>query len=141
MAEGVLRSLLAARGIDASQVRIDSAATHDVRVGSPPFELAVKSAAKRGYAIEQQLARQVTPQDFDDFDYILVMDRNNLAHLRSISPTHCKQKIELLLEYGDRHHGKDVPDPYGGQAKDYERALDMIEDGCRGFVQILARDP
>lgn len=141
MAEGVLRSLLASKGVDASQVRIDSAGTHDFRVGSPPFELAINSAAKRGYAIEQQLARQVTPHDFDDFDYILVMDRDNLAHLKSICPTRCKQKIELLLEYGDKHHGKDVPDPYGGQPRDFERALDMIEDGCRGFVQILSRDP
>jgi protein-tyrosine phosphatase len=140
MAEGVLRSLLASKGIDANQVRVDSAATHDFRVGSPPFELAIKSAAKRGYAIEQQLARKVTPQDFDDFDYILVMDRDNLAHLKSVCPTRCKQKIELLLEYGDKHHGKEVPDPYGGQPKDFDRALDMIEDGCRGFVQILARD-
>lgn len=139
MAEGVLRSLLAARAIDGSQVRIDSAATHDYQVGKPPFDLAIRSAAKRGYAIEQQLARRVTPQDFDDFDHILAMDRDNLAHLRSVCPTRCKQKIELLLDYGDQHHGKDVPDPYGGQSKDFERALDMIEDGCRGFVQILVR--
>jgi low molecular weight protein-tyrosine phosphatase len=139
MAEGVLRSLLAGRGIDASQVRIDSAGTHDFQVGKPPFALAIQSAKGRGYEIEQQLARRVTPQDFDDFDHILAMDRNNLAHLRSICPTRCKQKIELLLEYGDRHHGKEVPDPYGGQPRDFERALDMIEDGCRGFVQILAR--
>jgi protein-tyrosine phosphatase len=141
MAEGVLRTLLAARGIDASRVRIDSAATHDYRIGEPPFDLAVKSATGRGYSIERQVARKVTPQDFDDFDHILVMDRNNLANLKSICPTRCKPKIELLLEYGDRHHGKDVPDPYGGQAKDFERALDMIEDGCHGLVQILARNP
>lgn len=140
MAEGVLRSLLAAKGIDASRMRIDSAATHDYRIGEPPFDLAIKSAARRGYSIERQAARKVTPQDFDDFDYILVMDRNNLANLKSVCPTRCKPKVELLLEYGDKHHGKDVPDPYGGQPKDFERALDMIEDGCRGFVQILARD-
>jgi protein-tyrosine phosphatase len=139
MAEGVMRSLLATMGIDESDVRIDSAATHDYKVGEPPFDLAVRAAARRGYSIDRQLARRVTPQDFDDFDYILVMDRNNLAHLWSICPTRCKQKIELLLEYGDAHHGKDVPDPYGKGPGDFERALDMIEDGCRGFVRILAR--
>lgn len=140
MAEGVLRGLLAAKGIDASRVRIDSAATHDYRIGEPPFDLAVKSAAKRGYSIERQAARRVTPRDFDEFDHILVMDRDNLASLKSICPTRCKPKIELLLEYANKHHGKDVPDPYGGQPNDFERALDMIEDGCRGFLQILARD-
>ncbi len=140
MAEGVLRSMLAAKGIRASEVRVDSAGTHDYQVGKPPFEMAVRTATKRGYDIDQQLARRVAPQDFDDFDHILVMDRNNLANLKSICPTRCKQKIELLLEYGGEHHGKDVPDPYGGQPQDFERALDMIEDGCRGFVRILARD-
>lgn len=141
MAEGVLRSLLAAGGIDASQVRIDSAGTHDYHVGEPPFEAATRAAMKRGYGIEHQRARRVRPQDFEDFDHILAMDRANLVHLRSICPTRCKQKVELLLEYGDRHHGKEVPDPYGGQPKDYERALDMIEDGCRGFVRVLVRTP
>ena len=45
----------------------------------------------------------------------------------------------LLLEYGERFHGKDVPDPYGGEVKDFELALDMIEDGCRGLAKLLAR--
>lgn len=139
MAEGVLRSLLQARGVDASQVRIDSAGTHDYHAGKPPFELAVQAAMKRGYDIGQQLARQITPQDLDDFDHILVMDRSHLANLKSVCPTRCKQKIELLLEYGTEHHGKDVPDPYGGPPKEFERALDMIEDGCRGLVKLLIR--
>lgn len=139
MAEGVMRSMLAAKGFDATQVRIDSAGTHDYQVGKPPFELAVRSATKRGYEIQQQVARRVTPQDFDDFDQILVMDHNNLAHLKSMCPTRCKHKIELLLEYGDDHHGKEVPDPYGGQPQDFERVLDMIEDGCRGLVTLLTR--
>lgn len=139
MAEGVMRSLLAGKGVDAHLVRIDSAGTHDFHIGSPPFDGAVQAAVKRGYDIRHQVARRVTPQDFDDFDHILVMDRNNLVHLRSICPTRCKHKVELLLEYGDAHHGKDVPDPYGGPSRDFERALDMIEDGCRGFVQIITR--
>lgn len=134
-----MRSLLASKGIDPGQVRVDSAGTHDYHVGKPPVELAIRAAKQRGYEIGEQLARRVTPRDFDDFDHILVMDRNHLASLRSICPTRCKQKIELLLDYGDEHHGKDVPDPYGGTSRDFERALDMIEDGCRGFVRILAR--
>ena len=139
MAESVLRAILADRGVDSRKVHIESAGTHDYQIGQPPFEMAVKAAKTRGYDISAGAARAVTPGDFDRFDHILVMDQANLRHLRTICPTRCKQKIELLLEYGDAHHGKEVPDPYGGEPGDYERALDMIEDGCRGLAQLLAR--
>ena len=139
MAESVLLSILEKQGMDPSKVHVESAGTHDYQVGKPPFDLAVRTAKSRGYEVKPRAARPVTPGDFDRFDHILVMDQANLRHLRTICPTRCKQKIELLLEYGDAHHGKEVPDPYGGQPKDYERALDMIEDGCRGLAQLLAR--
>jgi protein-tyrosine phosphatase len=140
MAEGVLRKQLAAAGMESS-VRVDSVGTHDMRAGSPPSPLAVESAKRRGYDIEKRVARALRPADLDDFDLILCMDKANVAHLRTVAPTRCKQKIELLLEYGDRFHGKEVPDPYGGKAKDFELALDMIEDGCAGVTQLLARAP
>lgn len=139
MAETVFRKILVEEGVDVSKVHVESAGTHDYQLGNPPFELAVKTAQRRGYEVKARAARPVTPSDFDRFDHILVMDQANLRHLRSICPTRCKQKIELLLEYGEAHHGKEVPDPYGGQPKDYERALDMIEDGCRGLARILRR--
>lgn len=141
VAEGVLRSMLAARGIEAGQVRIDSAGTHDYRVGHPPFAPAVESAAKRGYGVAHPAARRIGPRDFDDFDYILAMDRGNLDQLTSICPTHSKSKIELLLDYGGTHQGEDVPDPFGGQAEGFERALDLIEEGCRGLAEALAGKP
>ena len=67
------------------------------------------------------------------------MDRSNLSALKSVCPTRCKQKVELLLEYGDEFHGKEVPDPYGGKEEDFNLALDMIEDGCRGLARLLLR--
>lgn len=139
MAEGVLRAILESKGIGRGTVRIESAGTHDYHAGKPPFEAAVEAARRRGYEIARQRARRVVPSDFDAFDYILAMDKANLSQLMAICPTRCKQKVELLLQYGDQHHGKEVPDPYGGQPHDYERALDMIEDGCRGLALLLSR--
>ena len=135
-AEGVLRRLLAD---SASRFEIDSAGTHDYHVGKPPFPAAVEIAKRRGYDITGCIARRVKAGDFEDFDLILAMDRSNLNALRSIAPTRSKDKIELLLDYGDRFYGKEVPDPYGGKAPEFELALDMIEDGCRGLIQLLAR--
>ncbi len=138
MAEGVFRKLLTKEGNEKA-FEIASAGTHDYQVGKPPFPTAVESAKKRGYDITQVVSRRIKPGDFDHYDLILAMDRSNLASLRQIAPTRCKQKIELLLEYGDRYHGEEVPDPYGGEAKDFELALDMIEDGCQGLAGLLVR--
>ena len=140
MAESVLRGLLAQSGVEAASIDVESAGTHDYQLGQPPYELAVKAAHGRGYEIAARAARPVSPSDFDRFDHILAMDRANLRHLQAICPTRCKHKVELLLEYGDAHHGQEIPDPYGGEARDYERALDMIEDGCRGLAAILTRE-
>ena len=137
-AEGVLRGLLTAAG-KGDAIEIASAGTHDYHAGEPPFPVAVAVARRRGYEIAPRAARRVTSGDFDHFDLILTMDNANLASLRSIAPTRSKQKIELLLTYGDRFHGKEVPDPYGGKPSDYAIALDMIEDGCRGLVSLLLR--
>jgi low molecular weight protein-tyrosine phosphatase len=139
-AEGVLRKMLKDAGIE-SGIEVDSVGTHDYHVGEPPFPDAAALAKRRGYEISHLVSRRIKPNDFDHFDLILAMDRENLASLKTIAPTRTKQKIELLLEYGDKFHGKEVPDPYGGKAKDFERALDMIEDGCKGLVELIAKSP
>lgn len=136
MAEGVFRKMLADAGVKA-ELEIDSVGTHDYQAGKPPDPLAVASAKRRGYDITQLVARRLRPHDLDHFDMVLVMDRANMAHLKTVAPTRCKQKIELLLEYGEKFHGKEIPDPYGRQGKDFEVALDMIEDGCRGLVELV----
>ena len=138
MAEGVLRKMLAAEGAE-DRYEIDSAGTHDYHAGEPPFPLAVAAAQKRGYEIHHLVARRIRPNDLDHFDLILAMDNGNLANLRTIAPTRCKPKIELLLAYGDKFHDKEIRDPYGAKPKEFEIALDMIEDGCRGLAGLLAR--
>ena len=137
MAEGVFRRLLGRQGME-REILVDSAGTHDFHVGKLPSALAIVTTSKRGYDITHCRSRRLAMDDFDRYDHILVMDRSNLAHVRKIAPTRAKDKVELLLEYGDTYHGREVPDPYGGEQKDFERALDMIEDGCAGLAQILA---
>ena len=138
MAEGVFRKVLATRGA-ADRFDIDSAGTHDYYTGKPPYPMAVAAAKARGYDITHLVARRIRQHDFDHFDLILGMDKSNLESLKSVCPTRSKNKIELLMDYGDSFHGKDVPDPYGGEVKDFELALDLIEDGCRGLAKLLAR--
>ena len=137
-AEGVFRARLAKKNPDHG-IEIESAGTHDYHVGKPPFPSAVEAAKRRGYDITGCVSRRVQQGDFEHFDLILCMDRSNVAALKTVAPTRYKEKIELLLDYSEKYHGEEVPDPFGGDEKAFERALDMIEDGCRGLVRLLVR--
>ena len=140
MAEGVFRKMVRDLGVE-ENFELDSAATHEYKTGESPSPAAIESAKKRGYDIAACVSRRIVGHDFDHFDMILAMDRSNVASMRAVAPTRSKQKIELLTEYADKHHGQDIPDPFGRQEKDFELALDMIEDSCRGLAQALVRPP
>ena len=127
-AEGVLRRLVREEGLE-DRIEIDSAGTGGWHAGSPPDERATEAASRRGIDLAGA-ARQVEPADFERFDLILAMDRDNLAELWRIAPDdEARAKLRLLL--GDR----DVPDPYYGGARGFEDVLDLVEAACRGLLE------
>jgi protein-tyrosine phosphatase len=136
-AEWVMRTLLARAGLE-SEVEVDSAGTHDYQIGMPPSPQARQAAERGGYELGTCFARRIGPADFERFDLILAMDRSNLASLLAIAPTRSREKVGLLLDYAERHRGKEVSDPYGGTERDFAAALEMIEDGCRGLLKSLS---
>lgn len=135
-AEAVFRKLVASSSL-AGDVAIDSAGTHDFHVGSKPDARAIKHAALRGYELDHLVARQLSSNDFETFDYILAMDDANMRYMKAMCPTRLSQKLELLLDYGSEMDMHEVPDPYQGKPRDFERALDLIEDACNGLYTYL----
>jgi hypothetical protein len=81
-AEGVFRHLLA-QEIPALQVEVDSAGTADYHTGDQPDLRTQRAALRRGIDLSGLRARQVTAGDFERFDFILAMDRNNLLELEA----------------------------------------------------------
>lgn len=134
IAEGVFRSLYRARAPQL-ELHIDSAGTHDYHVGQPPDARAIAAARRRGIDISRHRGRQVSRDDFADFEYILAMDRDNLAGLRAIVPRDSHAELDLLLRYAQRQPLDEVPDPYFGGAQDFEQVLDLIERGAAGLLQ------
>lgn len=137
-AEGVFRQQVRKRNL-IEHFLVDSAGTHGYHDGAPPDQRAIAHAAKRGYDLSQLRARPVTPDDFDRFDFILAMDNQNLRHLKALTPSRCQHKLELLLDYCGEHAGQEVPDPYYGGAKDFERVLDLVETGCESLLDFLVQ--
>jgi protein-tyrosine phosphatase len=135
-AEGVMRSLLRAEGLDGA-VAIDSAGTGGWHAGHPPDSRAVAAARERDIVLEGA-ARQVTAEDFDDFDLLLVMDRENERDLLARAPDgEARAKVRLLREFDPESVAAgdlDVPDPYFGGPHGFDRVLDMVEAACRGLL-------
>ncbi len=130
-AEAVLRRKLHAAGLGA-RVEVDSAGTGSWHIGSPPDARAQRHAARRGYDLSGLRARQVSADDFQRFDLILAMDRDNLADLQRLAPDEpARAELRLFAEV-------EVPDPYAGGPDGFERVLDLVEARCDAWVQILS---
>ena len=136
-AEGVLRSI-AARDFPALTVSIDSAGTADYHVGEPPDRRTVAAARRRGYDLAGLRARQIQRRDFNDFDYVLAMDRANLAELESRSPPAATAQIRLFMDFAPGDDFAEIPDPYYGGIEDFELVLDLCEAAARGFLTHMA---
>jgi protein-tyrosine phosphatase len=133
MAEGVLLARLEAAGL-ADKVRVDSAATGRSHVGHAPDERAIACAKKHGIDIAAQRARALTMEDFDAFDFILCADRTILHDARVRKPRTSHADVELLLEWSGVGK-KDVPDPYYGDARDFEKAFKLVDAAALGVVE------
>lgn len=132
-AEGVFRQLATAAGLD-SAFTIASAGTDSYHVGEPPDERAVKVARENGVDISAQRARQVKPEDFENYEYIFAMDRGHLHELQQRAPAGSLAHIALFLEAGDGT-AQDVPDPWYGNEEDFKRVYAMVDKGARAILQ------
>ncbi len=138
-AEGIARILAKNQGLS---LKTDSAGTGAWHVGNPPDLRMQKTCAKRGTAIEDLRARQVQVEDFEKFDWILAMDRNNFADLKRLqsqAPAGAKAKVHMLLEFGNGLH-KEVPDPYYGNSSDFEESWEIARHGVEAWLQHLLRE-
>ena len=131
-----MRALVEREGVDG--IELESAGTGSWHVGSPPDQRAAAVARGRGVPLDGA-ARQVRPQDFDDFDLLLAMDRENLSELLRLAPGEPERaKVRLLREFDPASVGHagdlDVPDPYYGAPGGFEEVFDLVQAACEGLL-------
>ena len=135
-AEGVFKSVVEKAGL-ADRINSDSAGTGDYHIGEAPDPRAQSAALGRGYDLSPLCARQVSSSDFREFDYVLAMDETNLRQLRRLCPPEHAGKIELFMAFAGEGRACEVPDPYYGGTRGFERVLDMVEEAARGLLEHL----
>lgn len=128
LAHGVMEHLVKEQGLD---WEIDSAGTGDWHIGQGPDRRSTREALNNGIDISQQVCRQFRVQDFDDFDVIVVMDKNNQRDVLSQARNQAdRKKVRLLLV------DKEVPDPYHDDTQ-FAPVFKMVKAGCRELIKSL----
>ena len=137
-AEGVFRHLVQQEGLDA-QIITDSAGTHAYHVGAPPDQRAQQTARGRGIDLSDLRGRKAVATDFDKFDYILAMDSENYENLLRICPPEQRDKLHMFLDFAPHVNESEVPDPYYGGTKGFDRVFDMVEHASRGLLEDIRK--
>ena len=128
MAETVLRDSLEQAGLGRAVV-VDSAGTGDWHVGQSMNRMAREALARRGYDGSAHRGRQIAPSWLAERDLFLAMDADNLADLRRMAGPADGDRIRLFGEVGglsSGSHRAEIPDPYGGDAGEYDYVLGLI---------------
>jgi protein-tyrosine phosphatase len=116
------------------RVSIDSAGTHSYHVGHEPDTRAIDTAANFGVEIGQLRARKVKTADFQNFDLIIAMDRNNLANLQALQPPDSSARVKMMMEFHPEGQPQEVPDPYYGGIDGFTYMCELLEAATAGLL-------
>lgn len=132
MAEFVMKDLVKKAGC-ADRFEIASAATSTEELGNPVYPPARRKLAEHGLGCEGKTARQMTRQDYRDYDLLVAMDRENLWNMRRFTGDDPDHKVSFLLDYTGRPG--DVADPW--YTGDFEQTWQDVLEGCQGLLARL----
>ncbi len=140
-AEGMFRKKLAEAGL-AQSVEVDSCGIAGYHVGEPPDARAQQAALRRGIDLSDLRARKLRTRDFSDFSHLLAMDTSHLMALQRAAPDSAATNgsgptIALLSDFAPGLKGREVPDPYYGDADGFEHVLDLLESMLDGLIETI----
>jgi protein-tyrosine phosphatase len=133
-AENLMNHLIEREGLS-DRIVCDSAGTSGYHIGSPPDRRMTEAARQRSIPMRGR-ARQFEYSDFEEFDLILAMDRDNYSNILSLDlKGKYRDKVKLMLNFCTRYSEREVPDPYYGGAAGFNHVLDLLEDACEGLLK------
>lgn len=135
LAKSVFRQVVREAGME-NRFVIDSAGTSAYHIGEGPDARTVATARERGVEVDH-VARQIHQTDFERFDYILVMDRENLRNVARLRDRVAPDAEVSLLRAWDPEGGAhaEVPDPWFGAEDGFAEVHDIVERSCRALFE------
>ena len=128
MAEFVMKDMVEKKGLQ-DQFHIESAATSREEIGNSVYPPAKRMLAKHGISCEGKRARQVTKADLEHYDYLVLMDRNNMSNMIRMFGAENMNKVSMLLD-------RDVADPW--YTGNFDKTMQDVQVGCTKLLnQIL----
>jgi protein-tyrosine phosphatase len=137
-AEAVFRHL-APQLAPGLNIEIDSAATHDYHLGAAPDARTQRVAKAQGIDMSALRARRLVAEDFERFDWIIVMDERNRRDALAIAPPKASAQLYRLLDFAPGQPLRDVPDPYYGGPAEFAQVLALVELAVRGLIDTLKK--
>ena len=135
MAESVCAHLIAQRGL-AEKVSVASAAARTDGVGKPPYHRTREKLEQEGVPLVPHIARLMTKEDSEKYDYLIGMDEGNLVDMRRIIGEKNKHKIHRLLDFTSSP--RELADPW--YTHDFNRTYDEVVEGCTALLDKLCSD-
>lgn len=132
MAEFVLKDMVKKRGIE-QEFFISSAATSAEEIGNGVHRGTREKLKQYGISTEGKYAVQLKKQDYQKYDYILAMDKQNVKNIQKIIEKDSQNKVHLLLSYAEKN--RDIADPW--YTGDFDKTYDDIVEGCNAFLNKL----
>lgn len=132
MAEFMMKDMVCKAGLTAD-FYIESAATSREEIGNDTHRGTKAKLRELGIPFTPRKARQVTLDDYDDFDYLIVMDQENIRGLRRIIKDDPDEKIYKLLDFAGED--RDIADPW--YTGNFDQTYDDILVGLRGLLREL----
>jgi protein-tyrosine phosphatase len=141
-AENIMNHLIEQTNLR-DRIICDSAGTAGYHIGSPPDQrMAAAAASSLSIKLHGQ-ARQFKKSDFENFDLILAMDRENYQDILFLDPAgQYRDKVRLMCDFCSRHNTKEVPDPYYGGPEGFDRVIELLLDACDGLRRhVISNQP
>jgi protein-tyrosine phosphatase len=136
MAEAMFRDLIKREGLE-NQIKVDSAGTGSWHIGEPPHHGTRRILDQYKISYEGLKARQIKDNDFEDYQYIIVMDDSNLRDVRRLAGSK-NVFISRLLDLVPHLENKNVPDPY--YTGNFEETYNLVCAGCQSLLEKIKKD-
>jgi len=133
LAEGILQHKADQQGLNWT---VESAGTGNWHTGEAPHHLSTKVARLNGVDISHQRARQFRASDFEEYDFIYVMDSSNYNDVKRMSNHQWDEnKVDLLLNELYPGENRSVPDPWFGEEDGYHDVFRLIDAACNKVME------